>query len=277
MTFTRRLKRYLDQLFPNAAAARRAARSRRGSHRDAERKGHVALNRRLVDAAGTCVLSGPFAGLVLTPMTLKEHVGPALLGTYEAELHPWFNRLLRRQYPQIVDVGAKFGYYAVGLCRRVPSATSVAFDIDPWARRATREVARANGVTTLQVRAFANPAWFDRHLQPGALVVSDCEGFERELFPHVTTPAADSSTFVIEMHEAMAPGVTERLIARFAATHDLVRVPTRQESAVSSELRATLGAFTDEEIRILSDELRGGSQEWLIAVPTSTSPVAKKP
>jgi hypothetical protein len=262
-----RLKRYLDQLFPRAAAVRRAARSRRRSHQFVEQEGFPALNRRLADVMGTRVLSGPFAGLALTPMTFMEHVGPCLLGTYEAELHPWLERLLGGQYPQIVDVGAKFGYYAVGLGRRAPAATSVTFDIDPWARRATREVARANGVTALQVRGFASPRWFDRHLQPGALVISDCEGFERELFPPITTPAADSSTFVIEVHEAVAPGVTDRLIARFAATHDLVRVPTQAETTVPPALRATLRAFSDEEVRILADELRGGAQEWLIATP----------
>jgi precorrin-6B methylase 2 len=267
MTLRHRIKRYLDQLFPRAAAVRRANRSRRRSHQLVSQRGFPALNRRLVDATGSRVLSGPFAGLVLTPMTFAEHVGPCLLGTYEAELHPWLERLLVRRYPQIVDVGAKFGYYAVGLCRRDPSATSIAFDIDPWARRATREVARANGVTALRVRSFASSAWLDRHLQPGALVISDCEGFEGELFSPITTRAADSSTFVIEVHEAVAPGVTDRLVARFAATHDLVRVPTHAETAVPPELRARLRTFSDEEVRILADELRGGAQEWLIATP----------
>jgi precorrin-6B methylase 2 len=261
------MKRWLDGIFPRAAAARRAARSRRRSHQFVEQKGYPALDRRLAEAMGMRVLSGPFAGLTLTPTTFKEHVGPCLLGTYEAELHPWFARLLRSHHPQIVDVGSKFGYYAVGLSRLDPTARSIAFDIDPWARRATRELARANGVTGLRVRSFASPRWFDRHLQPGALVVSDCEGFERELFPHVTTTAADSTTFVIEVHETMAPAVTDRLVARFAATHDLAHVPTDDDPTVPAELRARLSAFTDEEVRVLADELRGGSQEWLIATP----------
>jgi 16S RNA G1207 methylase RsmC len=129
------------------------------------------------------VLSGPFAGMRLTEEALREHAGPCLLGTYEAELHPWLERLLQRRYAQFIDVGSKYGYYAVGLARRDPSVPSVAFDIDPWARRATREVAAANGVKTLDVRGFATPGWFDRKLLTNALVFSDCEGFERELFP----------------------------------------------------------------------------------------------
>ena len=51
-----------------------------------------------------------------------------------------------RPFPQIVDVGAKFGYYAVGLARRYPAAAVVAYDVDWWARRACRRMAAANGV-----------------------------------------------------------------------------------------------------------------------------------
>ena len=262
------LKRLIDRLFPRMATVRRARRSRRGSHRDAINKGYAALDARLVALNGMRVATGPFAGMQLTPMTLREHVGPSLLGIYEAELHPWVERLLAARHPQVVDVGAKFGYYAVGFARALPEARCVAFDVDPWARRATREVARANGVTALEVLGFATPAWFDRHLMPGALVISDCEGFERELFPAITTRVADSATFLIEIHEAMAPGVTERLVARFGATHDIERVPTQREPIVPPALRATLTtAFSDAEIEVLTDELRGSQQEWLIATP----------
>lgn len=267
MSLIRRLKLFVDRLLPNLATVRRAARSRRGSHRDARRKGHTALNQRLIDVIGMRVASGPFTGLALTPMTLSEHVGPALLGIYEAELHAAIERLLRREYPQIIDVGAKWGYYAVGLSRRQPKAESIAFDVDPWARRATREVARANGTTSLRVLGFATPSWLDRHLKPGALVISDCEGFERALFPAMTTKAADRSTFVIEVHEAMAPGATEALLARFGATHAIERIPTQKQVSLPADLRARLRDFSDEEIAVLSDELRGSDQEWMIAVP----------
>jgi hypothetical protein len=267
MSLARRLKQLVDRLLPRVAVVRRARRSRRGSHRDVIRKGHAELNRRLAEAIGTKVASGPFAGMVLTPMTFREHVAPSLLGIYEAELHPWIERLLQREFPQVIDVGAKFGYYAVGLSRAMPGARSVAFDVDPWARRATREVAKANGVTTLKVLDFATPGWFDQHLLPGALVISDCEGFERELFPPITTRAADRCTFVIEVHEAMAPGATRRIVDRFERTHHIERVPTQRDAIEPAPLRARLGMFSDAELVVLADELRGSDQEWLVLVP----------
>lgn len=267
MRLTRRLKHVVDTLFPAMTLARRASRSRRGSHREARERGYVALDRRLADAIGTRVASGPFAGMVLTAEAFREHVGPALLGIYEAELHPAIERLMRHRYPQVVDVGAKYGYYAVGFSLRQPHAAGVTFDVDPWARRATREVARANGLRRLRVLGLATPAWFDRHLMPGALVMSDCEGFERELFPAITTSAADTTTFLVEVHETMAPGATERLQRRFAATHALEWIPVDPAPVLPAELRARLAGFSAEEITMLTDELRGGRQEWLVAVP----------
>ena len=98
MTPPPRFKQLLDRLFPRAAAVRRAARSRRRSHEFVSQHGFPALNQRLADMLGMRVLSGPFAGMRLAPMALLEHAGPALLGTYEAELHPWLDRLLARRY-----------------------------------------------------------------------------------------------------------------------------------------------------------------------------------
>lgn len=267
MGLRHRVRQLLERHAPRVAASIVAARARRHSHRLLKQWGLVALNHRLVGQVGLRVLSGPFRGLQLTPMTLQEHIGPVLLGTYEAELHQWLDQLLRGRYEQIIDVGAKFGYYAVGLGRHYPAAASIAFDTDPWARRATREVAIANGVSTLQIAGFADAAWFDRHLQPGALVVSDCEGFERELFPPIVTTAADSSVFAIELHETLAPGVTERLMARFAPTHDLLPIRARASTSVPAHLRDQLDGFTDAELEILANEVRADQQGWLIATP----------
>ena len=80
-----------------------------------------ALNQRLVAELGSQVLDGPFTGMTLSALSRAEHIGPYLLGTYEAELHDTWNRLLQREYSEFVDVGANFGYYAVGLARRFPA------------------------------------------------------------------------------------------------------------------------------------------------------------
>ena len=140
------LRRAPQTVAPRTAIAVMAARSRAHSHVLIREWGLRALNERLVAELGRRVVSGPFRGLVLTDATLAEHIGPLLLGTYESELHPTWERVFEQRFDQVLDVGAKFGYYAAGLAIRYPDAESVTFDVDWWARRATREVARANGV-----------------------------------------------------------------------------------------------------------------------------------
>src|SRR5687768_16482969 len=98
-----------------------ASRARRRSHRLLKEWGLWDLNQRLATELGSQVLDGPFAGLALSALARAEHIGPYLLGTYEAELHDTWGRLLKREYNEIIDVGANFGYYAVGLARRFPT------------------------------------------------------------------------------------------------------------------------------------------------------------
>ena len=103
---------------PQATTTLISARARAHSHRLVRDWGLLDLNRRLIERFGSRVQSGPFCGMSLSEPTQREHLGPFLLGTYEAELHPWIEQALRQQYRAVLDIGAKFGYYAVGLARQ---------------------------------------------------------------------------------------------------------------------------------------------------------------
>jgi hypothetical protein len=69
-------------------------------------------------------VGGPFAAIDLTASADAEHLGPFLLGVYERELDGAWARIFRGEDTQILDVGAKFGYYAVGLFRNQRAAKS---------------------------------------------------------------------------------------------------------------------------------------------------------
>ena len=122
-------KRVLTTLAPETTTAIQSARSRAHSHGLHRQWGIVDLNRKLISHFGPIVQWGPFRGHP-SPMTYPEHLGPYLLGIYEAELHPWLEEVAAGRYTQILDVGAKFGYYAVGLARRLPGVPITAFDTD---------------------------------------------------------------------------------------------------------------------------------------------------
>jgi len=224
--------------------------------------GLLELNRKLLEQFGNTVQSGPFAGLILTRSAQQENLGPFLLGSYEQELHPVIHSCVDRRFNQILDVGSSFGYYATGLARLMPDIPVIAFDTDWWARSATREMARENKIKSLTVKSFCDPAWLRRHLLPRALVISDCEGFERELFCSGPVPHLDSAAIIIELHESASPGVTKLIEKRFNLTHDasLVRFGERCLRGID------LDFLNPEERRTAVYEIRG-NEAWMWLTP----------
>ena len=256
-------RRALHRVAPRWTVEVSSARARAHAHRLVKNWGCDALSRKLIERFGTAVQEGPFAGLVLSPMTHAEHLGPYLLGVYESELDRAWEAVFRRTYSQIVDVGAKFGYYAVGLAKRYPRVPVVAFDTDAWARRAVREMAAANGADNVEVRSYCEPGWLVRNLREGAFVLSDCEGYEGTLFGREALPALRAATLLIETHDPFVPGVSERLRDDLGATHE-VRVFGEGEARRVSSL--DLGFLSEEERRLANDDIRA-EQIWLLCVP----------
>jgi len=257
------IRRMLQAVAPRSAATLDAVRARAHSHRLVKEWGLYDLNQKIILAFGRQVQEGPFAGLVLTPMCDAEHLAPFLLGVYESEIDEAWQVALAGRYAQIVDVGAKFGYYAVGLARAFPEASVVAFDTDPWARKALREVAEANQLTNVDIRGFCEPSWFNSHLKDGALIVSDCEGFEGTLFEQITTPALRTATLIVETHDNLVPGVHDRVAAVLRQTH---RLSTFDNSGPRRLSGRQLDFLSEPERQSAQHEVRG-EQRWLLASP----------
>lgn len=92
------------------------------------------------------VLIGPFAGMIVS----SEHVYGApvakLLGTYEKELHPCFQRIIHCGVKTVLDVGCAEGYYAIGMALQ-KSVTQVSAWESLWAgREITKKLAQLNSV-----------------------------------------------------------------------------------------------------------------------------------
>jgi hypothetical protein len=258
------MKRLAYTVAPRLAVAVSSSRGRRRSHRLIRQWGLADLNQRLIGDLGNRVIEGPFKGLILTQLAQLTHIGPYLLGTYEMELTPWWNRLLEWEFDQIVDVGANFGYYAVGLALRFPRTPVFAFDTDWWARRALMQMTAANHAANVSVRGFCSRSWLAAHLHHHALIVSDCEGGEERLFCEKAIPAFATATFVIELHEALVPGVTAKCRSAFARTHAVHVINSRTETPVG--VRSTF--LTADEMRRVAHEIRA-PQQWLVATPSS--------
>jgi hypothetical protein len=264
------LKRLLQRTAPRLAITIESARARAHAHRLMRGWGCQELIDDLIARFGVSVQEGPFAGLTLTSMARADHLAPYLLGVYESELDAAWAVVLRGRYAQIVDVGAKFGYYALGLARRYPDSAVVAFDTDWWARRAMREMLEANALSNVTVRGFCTPGWLASHLTDGALVISDCEGYEDVLFPSRPSGALETATLIIETHDDVSPGLTSRLHQRFDATHAVHVVESGgRRRATTRDL-----TFLSEERRRLANQEIRFEQSWLVCLPRRGSNAA---
>ncbi len=207
-------------------------------------------------------------------MAMAEHIGPSLLGVYESELDAAWGCVFAGDYAQVVDVGAKFGYYAVGLALRYPKADVVAFDTDWWARRALGEMVAANRVSNVRIETFCDAAWLAAHLREGAFIISDCEGYEGDLFGGPTPiPALGTATLIVETHDMFVPGVYRRLREKFAATHEVHEVGAGAARRVS-DLPLE---FLDPAQRALANKEVRPDQVWLLCLPRSGPNQGLKP
>jgi hypothetical protein len=260
------VKKSLLRLFPRVATQFFSARSRAFSQRLAREWGCVALNHKIIQELGNRVLHGPFSGMILTRETWREHLSPFLLGTYESELSNTWNSLFKLNFTQVLDIGAKFGFYAVGLAQHFPQVPVIAFDTDPWARKATREMSAANGVH-VQVRGFCDPRWMRNHLQRNALIFSDCEGYEAHLFGS-PIPNASSATMLIELHEQFSPGVTQSIREKYSASHRISIIPSEPGRV---QILPELAFLDEKEQKMAVTEHRTDWQAWMLLEPRTSS------
>ena len=257
------LKSAALKVAPGLAVQALAARARAHRHAYFERTGIRGRNLQLESQFGMCVLGGPFRGMRLPDEVAREQLGPYLVGSYESELHPVLEAALRSGVTRVVDVGCCVGFYAVGLGLRLPGVPVDAFDTDPWARKATRHAASINGLSTLEVHGACTPAWLEHHLHPGALLISDCEGYEGELLCAVPTERFRGVTLVVEVHDDVVPGVEQRVARHLEHTHELLHVQfcgEAREAFLPSSLPRGL------DVQELLVEHRA-EQRWLVATP----------
>src|SRR6516164_7021811 len=92
------------------------------------------------------VISGPFAGMQYLSKSTSGAWLAKLLGTYEMELHAVIENICTRDYALVLNVGAAEGYYAVGMARRLRTATVVAFEKEEEAQDLVVKLAELNSV-----------------------------------------------------------------------------------------------------------------------------------
>ena len=239
------------RLFP-AWAAERAIRYEQIVRRS---RGVPEVARQVSARLGSAVLGGPFEGMRLVPGFEERIASPILklLGSYEQQLHRPIEVAIEMQPKTIANVGSADGYYATGLALRLPGAIVHAYDLASTARAMTAETARINGVAE-RVVVHGRCRRFVEGLD---LLVCDIEGAEGDL---LYAGALSSTMVIVETHDHAVPGITDVLIDRFAATHDVDVL-----GSVKAEQTALRPWLSQRDIEIALDEMRvGPGQRWLV-------------
>jgi hypothetical protein len=146
------------------------------------------------------VQAGPFTGMRYTRSALlSRHATPALLGVYERQLYP-FLEMARRRCDLVVDIGSAEGYFAVGLAQS--GKRVIAFDADPHERKICKEMAAANHLADrVEVRSWCSPGMLIGLVKERrALIISDIDGGELDLFTPEVISAIRHCDLIVEMH-----------------------------------------------------------------------------
>lgn len=218
---------------------------------------------------------GPCRGLRFGAAQSEREVAVAkLLGTYEMELHPAFERLSYRPFSRLIDVGAAEGYYAVGLLHWRPDLDVLAFEMNAAHRDCVVALARENGVAArLSVRGFCDVAAL-RELGDGlaeALLIVDVEGYEKALLDPALVPALYRSTMLVEVHDCFVPGCTDAMRERFSESHVIreFRIADRDPAAYPLDGWVKRSRFMAAAVSTVMADSRTEVNGWLLLEPTA--------
>jgi hypothetical protein len=173
------------------------------------------------------ILHGPFKGMTYrNDRFCCSAIPPKLLGSYEREIHPWLEEIVRKRYDGVIDVGCAEGYYAVGLAWRMKGTPVYAYDISEQARTQCRALADANGLgSQVEIRSYCDPEELGRVVAGRRfLVIADCEGYEKTLFAESNLPQLAQSDILVEVHDFMDITILPYLRELFARTHVIQEV-----------------------------------------------------
>ena len=219
---------------------------------------------------GDTVYSGPFRGMQLIPDILVDSFAPILLGTYEHELHPAVEAIIQKPFQTLLNIGCGYGYYSVGLARRMPSLTVYGFDINVEEQRKSQNLALRNGVQDrVHIAGAFQGEDYERYAKGKTLVIMDIEGAEDQLLNPVAFPALQKMDILVELHDLLSPGMSARISQRFAATHTIDLIPNQPTLFDLAQLVPPGNYIDPANSFIATWERRDGPTPWAVMTAKS--------
>jgi hypothetical protein len=241
------------------------------------RRNQVSKRQSVIDAAvltvcpDMTVRHGPFNGMKYPEYkSVGSSLFPKLIGSYEREIQPIIEAICECNYSDIVDIGCAEGYYAVGLAMRIPSARIFAYDTNVEAIRLCRKMAELNNVSQRIITgAFCDSDKLKSLPFSGrGLVISDCEGYEKDLFTMDLVQVLVNHDVLIEVHDFVDPHISSLIRKRFEKTHNIRTIQSiSDKTKARTYLYEELHNYDLATRQTLFAELRHENLEWLYMTP----------
>jgi len=227
-----------------------------------EQRRSVILNWLYQQTKGS-VLYGPFKGMKISPNVCwgDGDTGGKLLGIYENELFDSIQEVIETNPDVVVNYGCAEGYYGVGLGMLLPQSKIVFVDIEDKAIQVSRQNAELNQIKNAEYYNKGDQQMLETILSSAEnpFLLMDCEGAEDYLLDIEAVPSLKKTTILVEVHEFMSQGMTDRLIYKFNETHDLEGIVQGTKN-YHVEPITLLG---DLDKAIINNENRPSTMNWI--------------
>jgi hypothetical protein len=217
------------------------------------------------------VQSGPFKGLKYPDIdSVGSMIYPKLLGSYEKELWDVLKEMIGNDYTEIIDVGCAEGYYAIGLGTIKKNARIYAYDTSEKARYLCKKMAILNKIedrVNIKTECTAKELGSFKFTGKG-LIISDCEGFEKELFNMSNIHNFSNCDLIIETHDFIDINISTYIKDVFINTHHITSIKSKDdiEKALTYEVKGLESVGLQIRKQLLS-ECRPAIMEWIICKP----------
>ena len=223
----------------------------------------VLITNTYIQNEGLIVNEGPFKGMNFLNQSSEGCHVPKLLGTYEQPLHEHFEEIINSNYELIINIGSAEGYYSVGLAMRSSKSTILSFDTNIKAQESCKNLAIKNNVDkSIKIMSEFHPNILSKYKNSSTFILCDVEGDELKLMDLENYVEFKNIDLLIESHECLKPGITQKLFKRFSQTHDIETINDNGNRTLKSPPNwFTSLAHLDQLISLW--EWRSGPTPWL--------------
>ena len=216
------------------------------------------------------VLNGVFKGMKYIKSSVGSTLLPKLVGSYENELSDTISIYKDYQFNNIIDIGSAEGYYAVGFALNFKYNKIYTFDISHKARKLLKKLVDINNVSNkILINSTCTPDNLFNIDLNNSLILSDCEGFEKDLFLNPEVFKKLENTFlIIEAHDFLDPNITIDINSLYSKSHNVKII-----HSIDDLNKAIQYNFCDKELFSFKErykiykEDRPCIMNWLVLTP----------